>query len=123
TALARAPARRRPSQRRARLPVLRVLGERELDAALGRSRRRQPRRAAVFARSRPSPCGGPRATLPRSALHPRARSTSVHRLSRGFAARPAWLRRALSRAGEARWNRRSVSRIHPAAGLALTGGV
>ncbi len=42
-----------------------------------------------------------------------------------LASRSARFRRALSRSGEARWNRRSVSRVHPHAGTAVaraTGG-
>ena len=48
--LARAPARRRCSRAgEPRLAVLRLLGERELDAALGRRRRRRPARAGLRA--------------------------------------------------------------------------
>ena len=81
-AAARATARRRTAERSTGLPVLRLLGERELDAPLGRTRLRSAGRAGILAglgealHSRVDP------GVPRSALHPARRPPGAARVPR-----------------------------------------
>ena len=110
-AAARAAARRSAAIRPTRFSLLRVLGERELDAPLGRRRPRCPHRAAVLAGGRRAPDRGPRAVISRSALHPDRRPAAPRRLPREPAARRARERSALSRARAAGRAGRSLSRV------------
>ena len=87
---------------RHRLPVLPVLGQRELDPPVGRTGKRNPDRAAALARGRPRLHPGHRAGVARSALHPGRRPSAAGRLPAAAAARRAHHGGALARATAAR---------------------
>ncbi len=102
----------------ARFPVLRVLGERELDAPLGRPGQRRADGAALRPGRQRAPVRRVRATVPRPALHPRRRPPAPPRLQddadpelardgRSLAAqvRPGRRRRSVSRLLRDRWPR------------------
>src|SRR5438094_10647633 len=88
-AIARPSARRGRPIGSARLSVLRVLGERELDAALGRRQRRAADRTNLLVGERAPSDRTAAASLPRPALHPCERPAANRCSPRGSTARPA----------------------------------
>ena len=111
--LLRAAASRHARPEAAGLPVLRLLGQRELDAALGRARRRDPHRAAAFTGGRSALSREPPALFRGCALHPGERPAAALAVSPAAPAR----RRAHGRdleAGRPRGRRRGpLSRGRP----------
>ena len=87
--VAGAAVRRDAAERASGVSVLRLLGQRELDPALGRGRPRDPDRAGALRRRRCTLHPVPRPRVPGSAVHPRGRPPSPGRLSREALARHA----------------------------------